>query len=351
MTKESGTAMADVANLMLERQRYESWLSSLDARRAATPDAVFLRVRGDYAARLESVTKQLLLHRSSIEQHLGVLTTRLTTLESDALRRREERSEAELRMHVGELSVPDWNAKARECDEAVARISEEQAQVRSQLAQAREILSMVSTQTQAPAPPAPSANGPRPTQPPAPAGGKTGGQANQKVDELEFLNSVVGAQPGERTPQPSPPGPMKPRPPASGNGDGLISRDGAESLGTDPPARKPLSVEPDGAPDLAESLVSRVTQNAGLSNLRENTDAESLLQGTAKGPKPPSAPTAPASPKTAPLAGNVTGNNPIVLKQQGGADRHKTLKCNDCGSMNFPTEWYCERCGAELAAL
>ncbi len=29
----------------------------------------------------------------------------------------------------------------------------------------------------------------------------------------------------------------------------------------------------------------------------------------------------------------------------------KTLKCNECGSMNYPTEWYCERCGGELAAL
>jgi hypothetical protein len=29
----------------------------------------------------------------------------------------------------------------------------------------------------------------------------------------------------------------------------------------------------------------------------------------------------------------------------------KTLKCTDCGAMNRPTEWYCERCGAELAAL
>jgi uncharacterized OB-fold protein len=29
----------------------------------------------------------------------------------------------------------------------------------------------------------------------------------------------------------------------------------------------------------------------------------------------------------------------------------RTLKCGECGSMNRPTEWYCERCGAELAAL
>jgi hypothetical protein len=29
----------------------------------------------------------------------------------------------------------------------------------------------------------------------------------------------------------------------------------------------------------------------------------------------------------------------------------KTLKCRDCGTMNLATEWYCEHCGAELAAL
>ena len=29
----------------------------------------------------------------------------------------------------------------------------------------------------------------------------------------------------------------------------------------------------------------------------------------------------------------------------------KTLKCQECGTLNYPTEWYCERCGAELAAL
>ena len=29
----------------------------------------------------------------------------------------------------------------------------------------------------------------------------------------------------------------------------------------------------------------------------------------------------------------------------------KTLKCAECGNMNYPTEWYCERCGGELAAM
>lgn len=35
----------------------------------------------------------------------------------------------------------------------------------------------------------------------------------------------------------------------------------------------------------------------------------------------------------------------------GRTSAKKTLKCVECGTMNLPTEWYCERCGAELAAL
>ncbi len=33
------------------------------------------------------------------------------------------------------------------------------------------------------------------------------------------------------------------------------------------------------------------------------------------------------------------------------AEAPKTLKCKECGTMNAPTEWYCEQCGAELAAV
>jgi len=33
------------------------------------------------------------------------------------------------------------------------------------------------------------------------------------------------------------------------------------------------------------------------------------------------------------------------------AQQTKTLKCSECGSLNYATEWYCERCGSELSAL
>jgi hypothetical protein len=40
---------------------------------------------------------------------------------------------------------------------------------------------------------------------------------------------------------------------------------------------------------------------------------------------------------------------PSVGKAAAGVA--KTLKCSECGSLNRPTEWYCERCGAELAGI
>jgi hypothetical protein len=51
-----------------------------------------------------------------------------------------------------------------------------------------------------------------------------------------------------------------------------------------------------------------------------------------------------------PLAMNVSGNNPLIIKDKM-TETAKTLKCAECGAMNYPTEWYCERCGAELASL
>ena len=53
---------------------------------------------------------------------------------------------------------------------------------------------------------------------------------------------------------------------------------------------------------------------------------------------------------SSPLAMNVSGNIPIVLKDKS-SEAAKSLKCGECGAMNYPTEWYCERCGAELASL
>jgi hypothetical protein len=42
---------------------------------------------------------------------------------------------------------------------------------------------------------------------------------------------------------------------------------------------------------------------------------------------------------------------PDPTVREAAMDGKKTLKCKACGTMNLATEWYCESCGSELAAV
>src|SRR2546423_7424105 len=122
MTKDAG--LENVAALILERQRIESWLATLEARKASTPENVYQHVRGDYTTRLKAITEQLIARSAALRSHAEQMSARMSQFEAEAKRYKDARAELELRMQVGELSVADWNAKARECDEGVARIAE-----------------------------------------------------------------------------------------------------------------------------------------------------------------------------------------------------------------------------------
>lgn len=59
----------------------------------------------------------------------------------------------------------------------------------------------------------------------------------------------------------------------------------------------------------------------------------------------------PVIPQQAPRTSAPTpAATPAFLKDMP-TEQVKTLKCQECGTMNYPTEWYCERCGGELAAM
>lgn len=113
--------------------------------------------------------------------------------------------------------------------------------------------------------------------------------ADSTVDELAFLNSVV-----ERA-EPAP-APAAPAPPAPVNGPG---------------------------PDTSE--IPLVT----------SLEAQDR-------PIPESAPREPSL--------RQASGTPAFLKGMP-TEQVKSLKCQECGTMNYPTEWYCERCGGELAAM
>ena len=40
-----------------------------------------------------------------------------------------------------------------------------------------------------------------------------------------------------------------------------------------------------------------------------------------------------------------------MARPSDSGTQQKTLRCTECSTMNLPTEWYCERCGGELAAF
>src|SRR5687768_17168071 len=98
------SALAVVGTLMDERRKYESWLEALEARRGSTPERVFTRVHADYSARLDVVLGQLSTHSGGLRAELGSLTSKLSKLEEQQQTQRDERAEAELRAHVGELT-------------------------------------------------------------------------------------------------------------------------------------------------------------------------------------------------------------------------------------------------------
>jgi hypothetical protein len=50
-------------------------------------------------------------------------------------------------------------------------------------------------------------------------------------------------------------------------------------------------------------------------------------------------------------AGEAEPSEPRQVARPSKGTAKKTVKCTDCGTLNLPTEWYCENCGAELTAL
>jgi hypothetical protein len=318
---DANRSLNEVPSLIQERRRYEGWLAALDARRDSTPQHVLERVKADYQGRLQRVQEQLALHRQSILEERASVESRRSLIEAEEQLRRDERAELELRSHVGELAGVEADGAFRAVDDALEQLAHERGQLETRIEELEELLELRST------PPAPSggaANAPpnatpshapppsashdrahqshqhAPPPPPSPSRGDERGPArgsSESFDELAFLSEVVGEAPGGQ------------------------------------PNRRPNQQPVNGAGAAQASQV--ITRDEAAAEALARSLRASVEAGTAERP----------------LAANVPSNTPIVLRTAPGADQSKSLKCGECGALNYPTEWYCERCGAELAAL
>lgn len=274
-------ALDSVRQLMAERAKFEKWLTDLEAKRESTPPHVFDRVKADYGSRLQGVLDKLRQHAGAMREHAAALSQRLEQLGQSEQGILDSRAESELRAQVGELSRADWDKISKKLERDLAKIKQDQDLIASDLKSIRALLGDFE--------PAPSRATPLVT--PAQAAQEPATEpAGAKVDELEFLKSVIG----------------------------------------------PTSPVP-GAPAVGESETQAAT----------SAPAE---QASIVEPPPPGPVIKPRSGEE-PLASHVTGTNPIVLRTSGVVEQPKTLKCAECGSMNYPSEWYCERCGAELTNI
>ena len=107
-----------------------------------------------------------------------------------------------------------------------------------------------------------------------------------------------------------------------------------------PAVPEPPTLNP---PSRVEQPAAR-TQNPSPPNspARSPFDQFPVLRPGGGSSTPPQTTTAVATPPSVPKSGGTSDPR---------SEQHKTLKCPECGAANYPTEWYCERCGGELATM
>ena len=283
----------DALNALLEeRKQYETWIAQLDARRGSAPGHVLERVRNDYTARLGQVTEQLVTRAPELRSSAHELAVRLAGLERDEGEKRDERAEFELRAAVGEYAPEVAQSSFARCDEAIARLASERHTIEAELNRMRGVLSAIDVAAAALGAPAPA-----PVPVPEPA------RARPALEELAFLKSVVQdprLTPALTSTHVQPPPPALAPPPA-------------------PVAEEAAPNEEEERPAPTFVGTRRSTEHAGG---RSSVAAPALTPASV----------------------------PSILKDMP-TEQVKTLRCQECGTMNYPTEWYCERCGGELAAM
>ena len=129
---------------------------------------------------------------------------------------------------------------------------------------------------------------------------------------------------------------------------------------TAPPARAPVAEDvmpiaeappPQRPAPKQQPVRAREPEHAG-----SPVDELAFLKSVADEEAKPAATRRPSNPGT---SGTAQGSRAVETApappspggKAGAPGVAKTLKCGECGTLNRPTEWYCERCGAELAGI
>lgn len=341
------TDLSAVEALLKERDALRGWLDRVDRSDASVPDAVRARVRQDYKARLDGTIDQLRQHADIVADQLHQDQAEHDLLRDKARAVREALAEAELRHAVGEYDA--------------ARFDVERARYVSDLESYEVALDAVAARI----------NGledvhlavmrdPAGTVPIAP-----GQPAFVQAPSAETVEPIEAFVMEEVTIEE-----LAPRVELSETDDLLSIFDQAESgeatqeLGhrTDriepPPSTRapgfgPLSFTPKGGVGVPEGsgpvrpMVPHLTPPIGMPGLDQSP--RFVRPAPERGSELVELP-----PERGERFRVVPDPDPIlpdVAAAEAPEANSRTLRCGECGAMNRPLEWYCEKCGAELTAV
>lgn len=288
-----------IESLLEQRAQFEQWLTKLDSAANKAPAAVRQKVRGDYEARLRGVIERLRGHSATITGELERHQASRSELDQQRRHGEEELSEAEVRYAVGEYTEDEWQRISQESESRLQGLREQLRVVGEEIDRLAEVQSLIA----GPAKPAEAA----PAAAPAPQ-----------------AESVV-----ERNPPPPPPPEPEPEEPP---------------VAAAPPQRPAPKPAPTPAPRQPEP--APVDELAFLKSVADDELKPVHRRPSNPGASQPAASTHRAV-DTAPAPSAPTPSS----AKAGAPGVAKTLKCGECGTLNRPTEWYCERCGAELAGI
>jgi hypothetical protein len=332
---ESPEELAAVEQLLAESDALRGWLTRLDQASGTAPDNVRDRVRRDYQKRLDEITAGLRAHADVIEAKLDTDRREHEQLQSRATASRDALAEVELRHAVGEYDGARFENERTRHRSDIESFDLSLAAVAERISRLEDVHALV---VRAPRPPDNDALPAIAEEPVAVPEMHVIGEVDREL--IAIADLAPDADPDEVL--------------------AIFDEPQAEIRKTVAPDSGPLSFRPVGFPGESRTPPAPPTHPRAFESTpplgipAADQPPRFVRPGDRMRPvSPPATPLPPVVETPPPQAAELFSEEIVAAGPAPDpvtAPVGRTLRCGECGAMNRPLEWYCEKCGAELTA-